>query len=257
LKQLMTWPSSITFTEPVELGELSDTERRLLERCRWGKKTRLLIPYLLRYLRMNLLTDLDGVFRNDGATLEIHGAYVAMGHPYPNHRVLSTMSCSRVLAIPHLSRRGPNGIWELRRDRNHPLEKAFADATAYVHQYPSGKLSLIHALGRYWTDKAYILQLFRTERDARAGLESWQDECDDPTERQEPSIVQVTGPELLDAIAHADTLEIAGPDDKVTLHHLTYTGARIGGLECEIPFREPDAGIIVTALQSTGIAGSV
>lgn len=253
----LTW-RFLPFSEAVELGELSDTEQHLLERYRWGRKTRALIPYLLQYLRANLLTDLDVVSRHDGATLEVHGAHVAMGRPYPNHYRLNAMSCSRVLAIPHISKRGPNGIWELRRDRNHLLERAFAGVGAYVHRDPSGKLSLIHALGQYWNDKAHVLQLFRTESDARAELESWEDESDDPTPSQEPSIVRMVGSALLDAIAHADTLEIVSPDDTAVLYHLTHTGARIGGSEYEIPFKGTDASVIVSALRptATGVAGS-
>lgn len=38
--------------------------------------------------------------------------------------------------------------------------------------------------------------------------------------------------------------------------HQTHTGARVDGSEHEIPFKEPDASIIVSALQSIQIAGS-
>lgn len=133
----LTW-RFLPFNRAPELGELSDIEQGLLERYSWGRKTRELIPYVLQYLRENLRTDLERVSGHNGATLDIHGVHVAMGRPYPDYRKLSSLNHSRVLAIPHISRRGPSGIWELRRGPNHTLEKAFAEVGVYVHRQRAG-----------------------------------------------------------------------------------------------------------------------
>src|SRR5690606_37128345 len=47
------------------------------------------------------------------AELKLEGVYIAMGRPRIAHDRLGTLQFSRVVLMPHLSRRGPTGIWEL------------------------------------------------------------------------------------------------------------------------------------------------
>lgn len=235
----------VAFGAAPELGELSKIERGLLERYRWGRKTLELIPHILQYLRQHRLTQFEQVSHHDGATLDIQGVHVAMGLPYPAYGRLDSLNCSRVLAIPHTSARGPNGILELCRGPNHPLERTFAGVAAHVHQYPDGKLAVIELCGQYWNDRAYTLQLFTTKHGAHADLEEWADcgEGNASSEDVAPHVARLTESALLDAIAHADILEIVdGAEECIARHHLTHTGARIDGVDYAFPFKGPDAG---------------
>jgi hypothetical protein len=235
------------------LGEPTAFERRLLECYSWGRKTKALIPYVLRYLRENLCIDLEQVSDSDVATLNIHGVHIAMGRPYPDYHKLDSLDFSRVLAIPHLSSRGPNGIWELRRGTNHGLVKAFAEVSAYVHQCPNGKLSLIHVSGVNKYIGAYELQLFRTKERAREEIEIWNDTSDDSVDDEDQlRIVRMTGSEILDAISCADTLEIEEAEGGSSVFHLTYAGASNDREELEGPFIAPDSNDVASALSTKG-----
>jgi hypothetical protein len=68
---------------------------------------------------------------NDKIRFRCGGAQVFVGRPPVKVELLHDLSCSSIVIAPHLSRRGPNGLWILSRGANHPLEQAFRGTRAY------------------------------------------------------------------------------------------------------------------------------
>lgn len=89
-----------------------------------GTKTRALLPYLLAYFRQfggwpkPLLRT---TFEN--TQFGIGGARVILGQPHIPIHILDDVTTSELVLMPHVTARGPNGIWRLRRGSEHPLEK--------------------------------------------------------------------------------------------------------------------------------------
>ena len=52
---------------------------------------------------------------------------------------LDSLSCSSIALIPHITRRGPNGIWIISRGPEHPLEKDFRDVKCSVRVNGAGE----------------------------------------------------------------------------------------------------------------------
>jgi hypothetical protein len=107
-----------------------------------GKQTQKLLPHLLRYFRDGCGPTRSRLhYETTSTELQFEGTFVTMGRPWLAHTRLDSPDVSRVLLIPHLSRRGPNGIWELSRGIAHPLEIRVRGLGAYVLKTPTGALS--------------------------------------------------------------------------------------------------------------------
>lgn len=67
------------------------------------------------------------------------GAHIFTGTcPTLRLSYLESLSCSCISLIPHISRRGPNGIWSLTRGSEHPLEKTFQNVQCYIRDDGDG-----------------------------------------------------------------------------------------------------------------------
>jgi hypothetical protein len=102
---------------PIPPAEQSDNERNL-EKCtrHWGRKSRALLPALLRLMRG---LDPGAMWSNpsSGASLICGSTLLAVGRPNVSFRRM-TQGCDirQVAVVPHLSARGPNGVWLIRRN---------------------------------------------------------------------------------------------------------------------------------------------
>ena len=74
---------------------------------------------------------------------------------------LNEISRSSLVVAPHLSRRGPNGLWIISRGVNHTIEKAFRERTLYYLEMGKRPWSVqeidgwrrIHSLGLFRSGK--------------------------------------------------------------------------------------------------------
>jgi hypothetical protein len=112
-KGLLSW-RLLPITGQAKLEDPSDFEMHVLTRLGWGRKTSALLPHVLQYLR-NEGYEAENFSGLERAALNVCGIHFALGRPYPRVELLDELSISRVVAVPHLSRRGPNGLWEIRR----------------------------------------------------------------------------------------------------------------------------------------------
>src|SRR5690606_22542163 len=204
----------------------TDVETEILARLRYGKRTRQLLPYLLRYFRDHALPLCSRYSRPSGsAELELEGVYIAMGRPRIAHDQLDTLQFSRAVLMPHLSRRGPNGIWELQRGANHPFEKRLRDIGVYIVKTGSGAPDRVQCVNR-WSE-GELLELFATEELARKHALEQQRErgCSG----LQPAYIH--GTELLEILSYADAFELHTKDGACTLHCLTHMGRVVFGEE--------------------------
>lgn len=227
----ITW-RFVPFDGKAVLETLSELEAHLLHRRLWGKKTQALIPHMLSYLRSLQLkpTKTDNWHKT---VIELAGVRFSLGRPVPGIGDLDTDRRSRICLIPHLSRRGPNGIWEICRGANHPLELRVANLEAFTFER-DGVLDTIQVIPQKWWgpfDHATVVEMFSSEADAAAhsaqmlaGGESMQEMARDR------AIRRLQGSELLHVIAQADAVEFLGENPEVFT--LTTTGARV--LEVEV-----------------------
>lgn len=107
--------------------ELSDA---VIRRC--GQKTRKLLPHLLAYFRQAggwtkpyLRTNFKKSFFGIG------GMKVLVGQPPVPLGLLDHLATSALLIAPHISARGPNGLWRIERGEMHPLLLAASELRVY------------------------------------------------------------------------------------------------------------------------------
>jgi hypothetical protein len=198
---------------------LSDPEERLGRIARsWGAKTRELLPFLLAYIRQCVMP-LTRVEQESGVReLDIGGMLIGLGRPQLPYRLLDELIYSRIALFPHQSRRGPNGIWELRRGKRHPIELAAADLGAYVEVDESNVLCNYVYVGGAGYPEGPGIDLFVAEERARETL----DEMDRPWPT---ALRHIRGSELLDLISCADVVDIYHGEEEMTTIPLRRPGA--------------------------------
>ncbi|MFY3743301.1 hypothetical protein ACOQFB_05290 [Anaeromyxobacter sp. Red801] len=167
---------------------------------RWGKQSRAIFPFVWDYLTKTLpFFTFEHV---DQTELDCGGVHVSVGRPSAATDRLDELTTSRLALMPHLSRRGPNGIWEIRRGPNHPLEQAVAGAVWFVLTSPNSVI-LPKVRARRWSSLgATGVELFATEELARSAAQKL---AATATERWTTKAVQ--GSSLLDLVSHADFVQ--------------------------------------------------
>lgn len=207
-------------TEADPLGARNEGETRLFRFMQdRGKKTRELLPYLLRYVREHRFPLYSRYHRRSGAAeLELEGTFMAMGRPWIAHDCLDTLEFSRVALMPHFSRRGPNGIWELRRDVNHPFELRLKNTAAYIQQTPDGLPNRICHVGEFGSE-CQVIEVFATREHALEDAEEQRN-----LGAPELRVARIEGTPLLDMLSYADVIELFTPDGTLTELCLTHMG---------------------------------
>ena len=201
------------------IAGLSESEKRLVHLAKfWGKKTRELLPFLLAYVRQ-LHPPLNRIDQESGVLqLDVGGALLSVGRPCELDKQLDEVVYSRIAVAPHRSRRGPNGIWELRRGKNHPLELAAANLGAFVEVDEANVPCSCLYIGSAGFPEAFGIDLFATEKRARETMDE---------EGRPPPVAlrHVCGSQLLDLISCADVVEIHHGTEEITTLALRRNGA--------------------------------
>jgi len=184
-----------------------------------GERTRKLLPYVLEYLRTH-----GGPFYSrlpacsNTTELQVEGTFIGMGRPAARHRLLDTIEVSRVLLFPHFSQRGPNGILELRRGANHPLEARFRNLKAYVLRTEHGVV-MRECFSTELGSECELVSLFSTDERARRSAVDEQ-EMGGPNLQPSP----IEGTALLEALSWADAINVHRPDGGISELVLTHMG---------------------------------
>lgn len=192
-----------------------------------GLKTQKLFPYLLAYFKTQEVQP-HIVLRHDFTKnrYAINGAQILVGNPIVPIQLLDEVTTSELVILPHLSRRGPNGVWSIVRGQNHPLTLASSQFYGYCFADESNKPSITimakDILCPAWR-AARILELFSTEEEAERFAEELAED-----EIYYSKIIKVQGKALLNLISYLDVVRIDN-----TQFALTYTGRNMS-MESEI-----------------------
>jgi hypothetical protein len=211
--QVVAW-SFVPLDWSLNLGALQPDEIRLQKYIdrRSGAKTRQLAPLLMSHLRDH---DPCGTWRHSsrrGVEFRRGGADVLVGQTELHLSRLDKLECSALVVVPHISKRGPNGLWIIARGERHPLELAFRDRFAYHLRedgYPTVELE-----SDDWRE-AELIELFRSRKAAEALAKELQIAF-----QSDFKVERVVGHDLLDLIARADTIELDGERFAITAENL-------------------------------------
>lgn len=215
---LLAW-QFMPYESTTPTPELSESEARLGRIAQsWGTKTRDLLPFLLAYMRQYRMPVTRVEQESDLRELDIGGMLVGLGRPQLPYLLLDKLIYSRIALFPHRSRRGPNGIWELRRGKRHPLELAAADLGAYVEVDEANVPCSCVYVGSAGYPEGPGVDLFVSEEQARETL----DEMDRPWPT---TLRHIRGSELLDLISCADVVDIYHGEEEMTTISLRRPGA--------------------------------
>jgi len=106
---------------PLDADQLGRSGERFMRRVNLaGKKTQRVGAHVLAFMRPR-----EHWFGSapawDGNNITWGGCEILMGHPYVPLHWLDRLGVFELVIAPHISRRGPNGIWSIARGENHPL----------------------------------------------------------------------------------------------------------------------------------------
>lgn len=165
------------------------------------------------------------------AAFWVNGIRTHIGRPTVYHGWLDHHSCSGMMLVPHLSSRGPNGIWHIRRGKKHPLERLFRGIQAFTTARPNGKPLPVRIQDGWRTTDA--IDFFRGSEDAESFFKEFHA---DESEAIEDGIqvTMVAGTDLLAAISQVDQIFIDGDP-----YAINQNGRWMDGEE--IPLPEPKA----------------
>lgn len=167
---------------------------------RWcGKKTQDVMPYVVEWCNNNRCDIWNRGF-NEKSRFKIGGAEVCVGRPYVDLRLLDSLACSAIVIAPHISRRGPNGLWILLRGEKHPLVQQFAVCNAYYLAYGSSP-SLVQEINGW--KNMHSLELFLQRKQAVVRQKELEEDDDVVFD-----IANIAGSDLLSLISAVDLAEI-------------------------------------------------
>lgn len=170
-----------------------------VQRC-CGKKTQEVMPAVIEWFNKNNVCDIWRKEYDEKTRFKIGGTNVLVGRPFIDLRLLDSLSCSAIVIIPHLSRRGPNGLWILSRGAKHPFLHEFAACQVYYLAYGDSPCIVEEIDG--WKS-IHSLELFRQEEHAVIRKKEIKEE-----DNVDYDIANAAGNDLLALISSVDLVEI-------------------------------------------------
>lgn len=230
----------IPFTEADLPETQSDDERRFIRHCTalCGKQTQRLVPHLLQTFRQQTVWP-KGLWQYRGlekTEFRNGGCDVFVGRPYIPLARLNDLATTEIALSPHLTKRGPNGIWIIGRGIEHELVKRASQIALFGHVDSDGQpieIQYVNA-GGY---EAASFDLFSRESEAEQQAREDEEEFE-----MQVGVRSVSGDDLLALLARADVINC--DDTEVPL-----TDAGLRFLEVVVPV--PDAMSVLELLQAT------
>jgi hypothetical protein len=206
--------------------KLNETQARVLRvaNCSWGRRSKALLPDILRYFRTRFECS---IWSDSSSNLDMAGVIFQIGYSSPDLAALEAPTHARIVLAPHISRRGPNALWEIERGDAHPLEMAFAHRECYVLCGMDQEPGIGTEVGSGWGNEAAFLELFPT---SQAALK-WQDYLRSNASPEDAfgdhTPVLFRGRQLLDLLSYADIVEFIDEELNCKSHYLTTRATRV------------------------------
>ncbi|MBV4459205.1 hypothetical protein KVG96_14700 [Pseudomonas sp. COR58] len=211
---IITW-SFVEITQndlaPIQATAISDRDRKLIRVAPiMGKKSQVLIPAIIRLMaKYSPFGDWDASESHRGR-LRCGATVLHLGRPsLPHYPFDDEPTIEQFVLIPHISAKGPNGAWIIRRGPKHPDVQALARKHAFflaTAESPDKIQYRDHS--KLWSTE--ILELFNSREEAEASAAEW----DDGTARE---IRSANGLELISLFALVDVIEIG--DHRLPITH--------------------------------------
>ncbi len=223
-KHIIDWSfiplETVTVNDQMWSKEALDFADRVKHLC--GKKIQKIMPYIIHYLHEETYTEWH--FNDNRTSFKFGGNEIYIGLPSVQIELLDKMDCSRLIIAPHISKRGPNGLWLIWRGDKHPLEMQFADVKAYYFK-SDGQPSIITNLGGFYSAKS--LDIHSNYDRAAEHAAEYEKDTDGEIHYE---VTLASGSELLRVISLVDFIDIndQGP------HPITFRGQ----LFCKEEFSE-------------------
>lgn len=214
---LLEW-AFVEFTppdlEPVPLEEISHRDKKLLRIApMMAKKSQVLIPAIIRLMARS---DPFGTWESSDSyrvKLSCGATALHLGRPVLPYRAFDNDPTIRqYVLIPHISAKGPNGAWIIRRGPNHPDTQALANRHAFYLGSPGSPETVAYRdLNRISSTE--MLELFGTHEEA----EDFADMLKEGNESWETEIRRAEGLDLISLFALVDVVEIG--DHQLAITH--------------------------------------
>jgi hypothetical protein len=170
-------------------------------------KTQKLFPYLLAFFsQSNPLKDMLLRYEHDDTRFFVNGSKIYVGCPRIHIGELDRVTTSEIVIAPHITARLPNGIWSIRRGKNHPILASSKGILGYALIDESGHLD-ISAMAKNdrffsptWTC-ARVLDLFTNKRKAV----SWAKQLANDDQRT-LTVLELKDNELINTLSLIDIL---------------------------------------------------
>ena len=131
-QNVVEWNFTPFMARAPELNEPIDRVLRFCMRDYWGKRSAKLLPHIAASLEPDEPAD-HWRWSERRNMIKFGGTEVYPGRPQvPAHALDGNMSMRQLAIVPHLSARGPNGIWKIRRGPQHPDIKLLDGAAVFV-----------------------------------------------------------------------------------------------------------------------------
>lgn len=198
----------------VPTEEISKRDKKLLRMApMMGKKSQVLIPVIIRlmarYEPIGVWDSSDSyrVKFNCGATALHLGRPALPYNPFDEEPTIKQYAL-----VPHISRKGPNGAWIIRRGPHHPDTQSLANRHAYYLGSPGSPETVVYrGLDKIWPTK--MLELFSTHEEAKEFAAM----LDEGSESPDTTISRAEGLDLITLFALVDVVEI-GDHQLATTH---------------------------------------
>lgn len=202
-KGLLKW-AFLPLPRPIEMQPPSEgVERFLRVASHKGLKTTKVAPCIQAFMHGR-----DSYFGDDSSwynnTVTWGGAEILIGLPALPIHLLDAITTFEIDLVPHISRRGPNGIWTIARGPAHPIVQKLSGKTLYTYT---------------WGDTPQFLGRLRNisgSQGSTASLFSKPEAAWDygmkVSDDDEPRVYALRGDDLLATIASADVVEINNCD---------------------------------------------
>jgi hypothetical protein len=199
--------------EPIPSATVCERDRKLIRVApMMGKKSQALLPAVIRLMaRYSPFGDWDASESHRGR-LRCGATVLHLGRPaLPYCPFDDEPTIEQFALIPHISAKGPNGAWIIRRGPNHPDAQLIRQKSAY-YLLSEGEPDIVRYRdhGKSWSIE--LLQLFSTREDAE--VFSAMVAADDESWRIE--IAKAKGFELIPLFSVADVVEIGDRQFPVT-----------------------------------------
>ncbi|MDO7897083.1 hypothetical protein [Pseudomonas citrulli] len=198
-------------------------------RCKpmMGRKSRELVPAMIKLMREQEPFGSWSSADSHRAKFKCGSSEVHLGRPAIPIRFFDDKPWVRqLLLIPHISARGPNGAWVIRRGPEHPDRKALEGKHAY-YLMTSGQPDTITYFGRsiYWPLTGIELLGSRDEAQELAA------EFTDEDDFEAPETGRAEGVDLFSLLGLVDIVEVRGYQLALTYSGSSYLETDITSLD--------------------------